>query len=301
MKINYNTAGIKELKNFVVHWTDKEGLIAISDDGFLNEYSSLSTTFQLSYDLDNHKPFGILLNRKKVESLGYKKLPLCTTGVTPMELKYELRGTKKIPFMECLEGFVFRNKTNYLKFSRSLVYYLFLNASDILKKCKIINEPVKDMLYNPFSKEEKNFLIKKCSKISESLLLKTIFEQFEYSNVKNFKWYHYTNEESKKSIEKNGFNFSLVKNSLYGKGIYFTNHLKNSSKVEVKLKPHKQYYLKNDFDWQKEFQKLTHKKYNQDIVGKEMKKIGYKSMVFRINFNEWWLLVFDPEIIIILK
>jgi len=138
MKINYNTPGIKELKNVVVHWTDREGLIAISDDGFLNEYSSLSTTFQLSYDLDNNKPFGILLNRKKVESLGYKKLPICSTGVTAMELKYELRGTKKIPFLKCLEGFVFRNKSNFNKFARSLVYYLFIDASEILKKCKII-------------------------------------------------------------------------------------------------------------------------------------------------------------------
>jgi hypothetical protein len=145
---------IKEEKNIAIHWTDREGLLGIFDSGYLDEGTSLTTTFQLSFDKDNNKPFGLILDRKKVEELGYWNLDTDEVGVTPMELRYELRGDEKIPLKEYFMGFCVRNNTNKIRLQKIIDNSVYFWGDKELQK---YNDKIKvltgirtvDMLYNP--------------------------------------------------------------------------------------------------------------------------------------------------------
>jgi len=99
-----------EMEDMVVHWTNRESFEQILDLGYLNEGSHFSLSLDVPFDKDNDTPYGLLLDKKTVLRSGYKRLPKGSTGVTHLELRYELNGRgRKVYLASSLQAFVTRS------------------------------------------------------------------------------------------------------------------------------------------------------------------------------------------------
>lgn len=113
---------------------------------------------------------------------------------------------------------------------------------------------------------------------------------------------HYTTDEAVKSIEENGFEYSV--NSMYGKGVYFTNSsqvLPGSKKyqtpIDVRLKKHNQLVVENDTDVPRIVEELTGKSFwNSEVTREALLDRGVGSIRFPMD-NEMYTLVLDKNLI----
>jgi len=112
--------------------------------------------------------------------------------------------------------------------------------------------------------------------------------------------FHYTGEKQVANILENGI--QLSDNSMYGKGVYFTDHPKYTSsysaRVEIKLKPHIQAFVNDDTDMMK---------FYSEQLGRDVKSFGEReriemlnkgigSVAFKVD-EELYTLVLNPDLI----
>lgn len=123
--IRYEEGGI--VLEYLIHWTNRDGLEGIFKDKFLNEETSLTDSLKLPFDKENNMPFGIKL--KNVP----RKL-LVKKGDTLLEKKHEYRTKRKLKIDEYFDGFVVRNNTNKNRLEKYLENSFAFWDNDILRK-----------------------------------------------------------------------------------------------------------------------------------------------------------------------
>lgn len=124
------------------------------------------------------------------------------------------------------------------------------------------------------------------------------------NNVNEVEMTHYTSNEAAKSIKENGFN--IGSNNMYGEGVYFTNEELSGDRfqtgVNVSLKNHKQLYVENDFDINKDVSAATDRRINNGFqIRQALLDNGYKSIRVKRDNGEIYTVVLDPSIINIKK
>ncbi len=111
---------------------------------------------------------------------------------------------------------------------------------------------------------------------------------------------HFTTKTSAEQITENGFNYS--ENSMYGRGVYFTNKKgvysgeRNEASLQVRLKPHNQLFVKDDTDVPKAVESVTEKSFYSSNTREMLVEKGVKSLRFSVD-NEIYTVVLDKSVI----
>lgn len=111
---------------------------------------------------------------------------------------------------------------------------------------------------------------------------------------------HYTNEKAATAIEADGFNLS--RNSVYGKGVYFTNadtsvYTKTTHRIDATLLPHRQLVIAQDIDTTRVLKQFGLDPTDPNLPEKMIAK-GYRSLrIHMADSDEIYTVVFDPGVI----